>query len=301
MKNVATQDEPSQVQILPIDLVTPDPGQPRKVFDKTGLRDLAASIKADGLLQPITVRRNSEGLGRYIIIAGERRYRASILAGLKTIRAIAIVPRDIADIRVKQIIENDMRIDVTPMEQARSYQGVMDETGITAAQLAERVGKPLHRITERLVLLRLKPEHQALLDSGNLKPGEAYEMTRLDSRGQDLLFNAIRTGKVKSYADIKAMAEAILNAAAQSTFLAPEADPKATEADRHHVNQFEAGVEKLAAFLASSIKDNKIIAVRRVNPDRAEHLANLMAAMQKDMRRIELALREVAVQLEMAS
>jgi ParB family chromosome partitioning protein len=295
MTNVTSQDA---IQTLPIHLISGDPGQPRKIFDKAGLRDLAASIKADGLLQPITVRAVEGG---YMIVAGERRWRASLLNEAKTIRAVVIVPRDIADVRVKSIIENDQRVDVTPMEQARSYQSLMDETGMTVDELAARLGKPPHRITERIVLLRLKPEHQAILDSGNLKPGEAYEMARLDPRGQDVLFNAIRTGKAKSYADVKAMAEAILNAAAQSSFLSPESDPAKSEADRHHVSQFEAGVDKLAAFLASSIKDNKIVAVRRVNPDRAEHLANMMAAMQKDMRRIEVALREVAVQLELAS
>jgi ParB/RepB/Spo0J family partition protein len=293
----APEPEPEgPIRMLDLAQVRPDPGQPRKVFDKAGLRDLANSIEADGLLQPITVRADGDS---FVIVAGERRYRASLMIGRKTIRAMVIVPKDQADIRVKQIIENDQRVDVTPMEQARSYQNLMDETGMTVEQLAARVGKPVHRITERTVLLTLKPEHQHLLESGNLKPGEAYEMTRLDSRGQDLLFTAIRTGRCKSFADVKAMADAIIATKAQAALWA-EPEP-ASEAERHQASVFEQGVEKVAALLRAGIRDNQVVAVRRVNPDRAEHLANLMAAMQKDMRRIELALREVAVQLEMAS
>jgi ParB family chromosome partitioning protein len=281
------------VQLLPIGQVQPDPGQPRKRFDQSALRDLAASIRADGLLQPITVR--EVGRDAYMIVAGERRYRASQLNNAPTIRAIVMEPADSADVRVKQIIENDQRVDVTPLEQGRSYQALMDESGWTVEQLAQRIGKAAFRITERTILLNLDPEHQALLESGNLKPTEAYELARLSRRGQAVLFAAIRTGKCRNNGDLRAMSNALIAAEAQPSFMQDER-PAPSKEETQQMTAFEANVEKVAALLRSGINDNQVTAVRKINPHRAGHLADLMAAMQKDLRRIEVALRETAVQ-----
>ena len=109
-----------------------------------------------------------------------------------------------------QIIENDQRSDVTPLEQARSYQSLMETTGWTVEELAARIGKAPHRITERTALLNLRPEYQALLASGNLKPSEATELVRLSPRGQDTLFNAIRTGACRNYNDLRASSTALV-------------------------------------------------------------------------------------------
>ena len=148
-------DADSTVRRIPLSQITADPGQPRQTFDRTALGELAASIRANGLLQPITVRQ--VGPDAYQIIAGERRFRATEINGSATIRAIVVEPTDAADIRVKQIIENDQRVDVTPLEQARSYQALMDETGWTVEELGQHIGKAPHRITERTVLLKLAP------------------------------------------------------------------------------------------------------------------------------------------------
>ncbi len=179
---------------IPMDQIEPDPDQPRKVFEPTALRELAAFIRADGLLQPIVVRPPTTGRTPYMIAVGERRWRAHQINGAATIRAFVTKPKDTTTIRVMQIIENDQRQDVTPLEQARSYQALMDSTGWTVEELGARIGKAPHLITERTALLNLRPEYQALLASGNLKPSEATELVRLSPRGQDTLFNAIRTG-----------------------------------------------------------------------------------------------------------
>jgi ParB family transcriptional regulator, chromosome partitioning protein len=290
MKDDAPPD--SMVRNIPMSQITADPGQPRKTFDRTALGELAASIRANGLLQPITVRH--VGQEAYQIVAGERRFRASQINDHATIRAI-VIQADDADVRVKQIIENDQRQDVTPLEQARSYQALMDEQGWTVEELGRRIGKAPHRITERTVLLILQPEYQGLLASGNLKPSEATELARLTPRGQATLFNAIRSGGCQNYNDLRLTANALVQVEAQLVLMAAEPPPPSDE-DRRLASGFEASVERIALMLRSGIHDNQIVAIRRTNPDRAAHLADLLGLMAKDLRRIEVALREMAVQ-----
>ena len=290
----APHDE-TAVQLIPLGQIVPDSGQPRKAFEAAALRELGASIKANGLLQPITVRQT--GPDAYMIVAGERRFRASQLIGAETIRALVTASDDLADIRIKQIIENDQRVDVTPLEQARCYQALMDAAGWTVEQLSERIGKPAYRITERIVLLRLRPEYQGLLESGNLKPTEAWEMARMSPRGQTALFNAIRSGACKTAADLRVVAAALVDAEAQMDLIADEPAQPSRET-REKASAFEAHVERVAALLRSGISDNQVVAVKKTNPHRAGHLADLLAVMQKDLRRIEVALRGAAVQAD---
>ena len=292
---IAPEASERTVQDIPVQQIEADPDQPRKTFDSRDLSELAASIRANGLLQPITVRIG--GAKGFLIVAGERRYRAHRINGAKTIRAIVIEAPDEADIRIKQIIENDQRADVPPLEQAKSYQALMDQMGWTPAELGTRIGKAAHRITERTDLLRLEPEYQALIASGNLKPSEATEMARLGPRGQMVLFNAIRTGACKSYSDLRATANALVNAEAQVSF-ALETEPGPTEEEQRLATSFEAQVDRIALMLRTGIRDNQVVAVRKVSPHRAGVLANQFGAMQKDLRRIEVALREAAIQAE---
>ena len=281
------------VQNIPLREIDPDPDQPRKTFAPSELSELAASIRANGLLQPITIRKG--GPNGFLIVAGERRYRAQVVNRVATIRAIVIETADLADIRIKQIIENDQRADVPPLEQARSYQALMDEQGWTPAELGSRIGKAAHRITERTDLLRIAPEYQSLLSSGNLKPSEATELARLAPRGQAVLFNAIRSGACRNYGDLRASANALVTAEAQLTLM-PDAPPAPSDEDRRLANAFESNVERIALMLRTSIHDNQVVAVRKVSPHRAGNLADLFGQMQRDLRRIEVALREAAIQ-----
>ena len=283
------------VQDIPIQQIEADPDQPRKTFDSRELGELAASIRANGLLQPITVRVG--GAKGFLIVAGERRYRAHRINGAKTIRAIVIEAPDEADIRIKQIIENDQRADVPPLEQAKSYQALMDRMGWTPGELGQRIGKAAHRITERTDLLKLQTEYQGLLSGGNLKPSEATELARLAPRGQMVLFKAIQTGACKTYANLRATANALVHAEAQVSF-ALETQPGPTEEEQRLATSFEAQVDRIALMLRTGIRDNQIVAVRKVDPFRAAVVADQFAAMQKDLRRIELALREAAIQAE---
>ena len=117
---------------------------------------------------------------------------------------------------------------------------------------------------------------------------------RLSPRGQDTLFNAIRTGGCRNDYDLRASSTALVNAEAQ-LLLTPDAPPP-TKEDRDLANAFEAHVERVATLLRSGIHENQIVAMRKTSPHRAGTLADLLAVMQTDLRRIEVALREVAIQ-----
>ena len=295
LEDEAVETVTAEVRDIPMRLIDPDPNQPRKTFGRDALSELAASIRPEGLIQPITVR--SGELGRFVIVTGERRWRAQTINGAATIRAIVDDAPDEAGIAVRQIVENDQRADVPPLEQARSYQALMDKMGWTAAELGARIGKAPHRITERTDLLRLQPEYQGLLGSGNLRPSEAYEMSGLAPRGQGVLFNAIRSGAAKNYGDLRATANALVQAEAQTTF-ALDIPPGPTDEERHLASSFEAQVARIGLMLRSGISDNQVVAVKKVDPFRAAVVADQFAQMQKDLRRIEVALREAAIQAQ---
>ena len=155
---------------LKISLVDPKRDQPRKHFDKEALEQLAASITENGLLQPILVREYGEG--RYQIIAGERRFRASKLAGLTEIPAI-VLDRD--DKRAAQIalIENIQREDLNPLEEALAYRSLSEEYNMTQEELSQKVGKSRSAIANSLRLLDLPDEVLTMVASKELSAGHA--------------------------------------------------------------------------------------------------------------------------------
>lgn len=133
---------------VPLNLIDPDPGQPRKHFDEDALRELAASAKRDGILVPISIRPNPDKPGRYIINWGERRYRASILAGLADIPVV--IHRKFS--AYHQVIENEQRAGLTPMEIAMFVQGEVAK-GVAKGKIAEQLGKKNSYVTDHLALV----------------------------------------------------------------------------------------------------------------------------------------------------
>jgi hypothetical protein len=154
------------------------------------------------------------------------------------------------------------------------------------------LGQPSARAQRRWEL----HEDQALLASGNLKPSEATELVRLSPCGQDTLCNAVRTGGCRNDRDFRVCSIALVNAEAQLLLMPDAPPPPPTKKDGELANAFEAHVERVAALLRSGIHENQIVAVRKTSPHRAGTLADLLAVMQTDLRRIEVALREVAIQ-----
>ena len=152
---VSTEGKPqdtSDVLRIPVDMIEPNPYQPRMSFDNEALRELADSIRTFGLIQPITVRR--KGDGKYQIISGERRYRASIMAGMDMIPAYI---RDASEQGMLEmaIVENIQRENLDPIEVAMSYQRLMEECRLTQEQMADRVGKKRASVANQLRLLKL--------------------------------------------------------------------------------------------------------------------------------------------------
>ena len=164
-----------------IDLIRPNPNQPRKHFDEDALRELSDSIKKHGLIMPIVVN-NMEG-GKYMIIAGERRYRAAKMAG-KT--KIPVVVREYTDREIKEIslIENLQREDLNPIEAANAMKQLMDEYHLTQEELAERIGKSRPAVTNTLRLLSLSPEVISMVSSGKLSAGHARALVTLPEDAQ---------------------------------------------------------------------------------------------------------------------
>lgn len=164
-------------QMLAVADVMPNPGQPRKTFDKEALETLADSIAKYGVLQPITVRRRADG--KYLIIAGERRWRAAQLAGLKDIPALVIEADDRLAAELA-LIENLQREDLNPIEEAEGYQSLIDDFGFTQEEIAEAVGRGRATIANSVRLLDLNPQVVELLRDGKLTAGHAKPLSSLD-------------------------------------------------------------------------------------------------------------------------
>lgn len=161
---------------IPIDLIDPSALQPRSVFDDAKLDELARSISANGVVQPLLLRRKGS---RFELIAGERRWRAAQRAGLAKVPAII---RTVSDDKVLELalIENIQREDLNPIEEARAYKKLIDTIGLTQETVAERVGRDRSYVTNYLRLLRLPEDLQDLLQSGRLSTGHARAILGTD-------------------------------------------------------------------------------------------------------------------------
>ena len=167
---------------IPVDQIEANPHQPRKAFDFKSLGELAASIRASGVIQPVIVRRHADG---YQLIAGERRWRAARQAGLERIPALV---RDATDAQSLELalIENLLREDLNPMEEAEAYQKLLAQFSWTQEELAQRIGKDRSSIANCLRLLKLPAEIQADLRGGRLTMGHARALLALPTDAEQL-------------------------------------------------------------------------------------------------------------------
>ena len=181
-----TTADDAGVTTLPLREIEPDPDQPRKKFDDESLAGLAASITENGLLQPIAVRPKRLGTG-YLIIAGERRWRAARLAGLDE---VPVLIKDVTDEQAAALalIENLQREDLDPIEEAEGCQQLIDKYGLTQETAAKRLGKSRSAVTNSLRLLALPDEVRAQVSAGALSAGHAKVLLGLPS--EDLIRTA---------------------------------------------------------------------------------------------------------------
>ncbi len=178
---------------VPLEDIYPNATQPRTYFDEKALNDLAQSIKALGVIQPITLRK--EG-GRFEIISGERRFRASKLAGLKSVPAYIRLVND-QELLEMALVENIQREDLDPIEIALTYQRLLDEIGMTQEDLSQRVGKERPTITNSIRLLKLAPDVQNSIRSGEISAGHGRAILSVDSEQlQQKLFDKIIVEKL---------------------------------------------------------------------------------------------------------
>lgn len=179
----------SSINEIEIDKISANPNQPRREFDPIALQELADSIGEIGIIQPITLRQLSED--SYQIIAGERRYRASVMAGLKTIPAY-IRTADDENIMEMALIENIQREDLNSLEIALAYQHLIEQYGLTQERLSERVGKKRATIANYLRLLKLPAPIQMALKNKEIDMGHARALLALDDpKTQIRIFNEI--------------------------------------------------------------------------------------------------------------
>jgi ParB family chromosome partitioning protein len=177
------QTTESDLMDLDIDLLYPTEAQPRKHFKEDKINELAESIKTNGIIQPIVARRDGE---RFQIIAGERRWRAAQIAGL---RKVPCIIRDITDENVLEIslIENIQREDLNPIEEANAYKRLVDVLALSQEEVARRVGKDRSSVANALRLLKLPTEIQQLVEDEKLSMGHARALLSLETAEQQFL------------------------------------------------------------------------------------------------------------------
>ena len=202
--NITNKNTKANNGVLEIDItkVKPNPNQPRKNFDPDALNELASSIKVHGIVQPIVV--NQESNGEYMIIAGERRWRAANICGLKTVPAVV---KNYTEKQVKEIsiIENLQREDLNPIEAARAIKQLMDEYGLTQEVVSERIGKSRSNIANTLRLLTLYPDVIDMVEVGKLSAGHARCLVVVEDQTEQIKLAQIAVSKNLSVRDLEKM------------------------------------------------------------------------------------------------
>ncbi|WP_312125075.1 ParB/RepB/Spo0J family partition protein [Lysinibacillus boronitolerans] len=167
-----------QVEEIQLDLIVANPFQPRKVFDEESLQELADSIKEHGILQPIAVRKKAR---KFEIVAGERRYRACLLAGLEV---IPVIIKELSDAQMMElaILENLQREDLTVIEEAEAYQSLMENLHLTQEELSKRLGKSRPHIANHVRLLALPEDVRKLMNDGTLSMGQGRALLGLKNK-----------------------------------------------------------------------------------------------------------------------
>jgi ParB family transcriptional regulator, chromosome partitioning protein len=166
--------------LIPIDRLTPDPDQPRKTFSDEEIDRLADSLTARGMLQPIRARWDAD-LSRWVIVAGERRFRAARRAGWQEVPCVTVdAPLTASEVRMDQIIENCLREDLAPLEQAAAFKALMDTNGWSARRLAEELHISHQTVIRAVGLLELPAEVVDRVESGEISPRAAAEIATLE-------------------------------------------------------------------------------------------------------------------------
>lgn len=237
------QENTADILRIPVDMIEPNPYQPRMSFDQTALEELASSIRTLGLIQPVTVRRVTDN--RYQIISGERRYKACRLAGMTTIPAYIRDANDQGMLEMA-IVENVQRENLDPIELALSYQRLIDECSLTQDMLADRVGKKRATVANTIRLLKLPAKVQHDIKVGLLSAGHAKAILGVDEPElqEKLCDLVIRDGL--SVRELESLARKIV--------LDPKSGPARTKAKEQDLpDEYYKVLEHVGKYFSSSI------------------------------------------------
>jgi len=195
------ETKPTGVEEIQLDLIDPNPLQPRREFPKAALEELAASIRSSGVVQPVLLRRAD---ARYQLVAGERRWRAARLAGLASVPAVI---RDLSDGEALELAltENLLREDLNPLEVARAYEILQQRFELTHEQIAERLGATRSNVTNTLRLLKLPSSVQEMIVDGQLSMGHARALITLDSHAAQARFAGLIVKQSLSVRQVESM------------------------------------------------------------------------------------------------
>ncbi|MCT3487065.1 ParB/RepB/Spo0J family partition protein [Lactobacillus delbrueckii] len=261
-----------EIEDLPLAEVRPNPYQPRKNFDEKKLAELAESIKENGVLQPIIVRRS---VGGYEIIAGERRCRASQLAGQATIPAI-IRQFDESQMMEVAILENLQREDLTPLEEAQAYEMLQKNLGLTQEEVSKKMGKSRPYITNYLRLLTLPQKTKGLLQRGELSMGQARTLLglkdkdRIDELAKRVVKEGMPVRKVEALVakmNERGQKQKKKNAGKSSFLRASESQLAAKFGSPVSITENKTGKGHLSIDFASPDELNRILDLLGVNLD----------------------------------
>jgi len=249
-----------------LSLIYPNPDQPRKFFPREALEELALSIKEQGLIEPLVAVARGE---KFMLIAGERRWRACQMAGLTTV-PVRIIEANERQITEMALVENLQRQDLTPLEEARAFKEMMDN-GYSREELARKLGfKQVWRVDERLSLLTLTPRYQEALTLGLISPSQAFEISRLKDPGdQEVVFRKVRAGDLPSYNHLRRFVNVMVEAKKDRALFAL---PK--KQDLEVVARWEKALDAVTALIVKSFSPEDCRVLARVVQGNAQ--VNLM-------------------------
>ena len=272
IENIATSNSgrDSSIGEIELSLISPNPKQPRTDFDEDALDELAESIKTLGVIQPITLKKEKNG--RYTIISGERRYRASQLAGLDTIPAYVRDEIDDKTLLEMAIVENIQRQDLNAIEVALSLQRLIDECNLTQDSLAERVGKKRSTVANYIRLLKLPVEVQLALREGLISMGHARAIIAVESKDSQL---AILRKTLKKSLSVRQVEELVKKMSEKKTESTETADEEYPETYTRLVERLEGLFTQDIAIKKSVGGGGKIVIGFRSDDDIEQFLKRL--------------------------
>ncbi len=251
---------------IPIDAIRPNPRQPRRASDEARLKELAGSIRANGIIQPVLLR--TVETGRYELVAGERRWRAAKLAGFESIPALV---RDLSDAQSLELalVENLQREDLGPLERAGGYQDYIHTFNVSIEELAERLGESRANIANYVRLLRLATEIQELITAGQLEMGQARALLGIEDPQRQLAIARMAARRKLSVREVERLARGSQGP--------PEASLPEPRAKAKHLDDIERALTRAlglpVTLHAGKKKNSGRVVIRYNNLDEFDRIA----------------------------